>query len=153
MDDPVFVGRTQALGQLQSQTYNLLLWERPLRQSVIQGHTGDVFHHQKVCPPLGVKVMDGRDVGMVQLGECQGFFVKPPAGGFVAEGSRREHLDGYVAVEVFIVGTENLTHTSGADLLNDAVMTQYVSDKRVSADYLFRHRRRRSFSLSHRGKS
>jgi hypothetical protein len=44
-------------------------------------------------------------------------------GGFVAQGSGRKYLDGYVAVEVLVVGTEDFTHASGADLFDNAVMT------------------------------
>ena len=52
--------------------------------------------------------MNRRNVGMVQLGEDQGFPYGSFAGMFVSQGSGGENLDRYFAIEVFIQGAVDL---------------------------------------------
>jgi hypothetical protein len=78
------------------------------------------LHHQEVHTLLRVEIVNGSDVGMVELGESSGLMVEAFAGGFVRQRTRRQNFDGYFAVEVFIAGAINSTHSAGADLVDDA---------------------------------
>ena len=75
-----------------------------IRNSLAQRYTGHVLHHQKADPLLRIKIVDGGDVGMVQLRQRQGFLAEMFARGIVGERLGRQYLDGDVAVEVFIAG-------------------------------------------------
>jgi hypothetical protein len=68
--------------------------------------------------------VDDGNRGMVQPGKGPGFFAEPFAGGFVANGTSRENLDGDIAVKVLIVRTIDLPHAALTDLVEDAVMPQ-----------------------------
>ena len=71
-----------------------------------------------------VKIVDGGDVGMVQLGQRQGFLAEIFASGLVGERLERQYFDGHVAIEVLIAGAIDFAHAAGADPLSDKVVAQ-----------------------------
>ena len=139
MNYSLFVGSGQAFGQLRSQSDDLPFRQRSACQFLAEGYPCDVLHDEKVHTLLRVEVMNRSDVGMVEPGESDGLFVEALAGNFVREGPRGEHLNGDLAVEVFILGTINITHPAGTDLFGDAIMTQSLPNKRILAHRVLRH--------------
>jgi hypothetical protein len=66
---------------------------------------------------LAVEVEDGSNVGMIQLGERQGFFAEAPARRLVGKRSYRQDPESHVAFEMLIVGAMEFAHAARADLL------------------------------------
>ena len=61
---------------------------------------------------MGIKVVDGCYVGMVQLGESESLSPEAPARLVVGQGSYRKNLDGDIAVQSFVTGTVDHTHAA-----------------------------------------
>ena len=76
---------------------------------------------------------------MIQLGKSNGLFVKALARNFVAERPRIQYLDGHFAIEVFVAGAINHTHSALANLLDQAVVTEWLTNERVLAQRLRCH--------------
>jgi hypothetical protein len=129
VDDTLLVRCGQSLDQLQPQPRALFLRQSVIGDSLAQRHPGHVLHHQKVDLLLRIKIVDGGDVGMVQLGQRQGFRAEIFAGGVVGERLGWQYLDGYVAVEVLIAGAIDFAHAASADPLDDVVVAQPETDE------------------------
>ncbi len=71
--------------------------------------------------------MDGRDVGVVELGEQLRLALeaRQPLR-VLGEGSRQE-LEGHIAVEAGVAGPPDLAHASSAELLGDLVVAQRLA--------------------------
>jgi len=116
-----------------------------MRQFVAQRRPKDIFHYEEVHALLRVKVMNCRDVGVVQLRQGESFFTEAPAGRFVGQGAGWQNLDCHFAIEMIIVGTINFAHTADADLLDDTVVTQDLTNQRILTGGGVRHGERCSF--------
>jgi hypothetical protein len=88
---------------------------------------------------LGIEVIDGCDVGVVQFGESHGFFVEKLPRMVFEIGSLLENLDGNFALEVFVVGPVNLTHASRAYFFGDSIVASGLPDEGFSTGSLARH--------------
>ena len=128
MNHSVLMRRRQALRELHAQTENFLLRQRSGSHLFAECDSGDVLHHQEIHTLPRVEVVDGGDVGMVELREDQSFFVEMLAGGFVDQRTGRKDFDGNIAGEMLIAGAIDLSHTTGADLLDDAVVAQFETN-------------------------
>jgi hypothetical protein len=53
---------------------------------------------------------------------------KAAAGRLVSQQTRRQHLQGHVAVQLLVVGAIHLAHAPGAESLLDAVVGERASD-------------------------
>ena len=82
-----------------------------------------------------IKVVDGRDIGVVQSGEGNSLFLQKLTRTFIDDCSLMDDLDGYFTVEVLVAGSINHTHPAAADLLNDAIVGEGLTDESVG----FRH--------------
>jgi len=76
MNHPVVIRCRQAFRKLHAQAEDLLLRQRSGSHFLAECNSGDVLHHQEVHALLRVEVVDGGDVGMVELRENQSFFVE-----------------------------------------------------------------------------
>jgi hypothetical protein len=65
---------------------------------------------------------------MIELRENQSFFVEMLAGGFVGKRTGRKDLNGNITGEVLVAGAIDISHTTGADLFDDAVVAQLKAD-------------------------
>jgi len=94
------------------------------RQPVDQDLPLEVLHHDEVDPVLGVDVVDGADVGVVQRGQRPGLELESrhPIG---VRGVRpRQHLERHVALEPGVARPVDLTHPAGADRGEHRVVTE-----------------------------
>src|ERR1019366_8971885 len=80
MNHSVLMRCRQGLRELHAQTENFLLRQRSGSHLFAECDSGDVLHHQEVRALLRVEVVNGGDVGMVELGENQSFFAEMLAG-------------------------------------------------------------------------
>ena len=68
------------------------------------------------------------NVGMVELGERQSFFVEALADVRVGERKRRQNFNRDVALQARIVRAIDAPHAAGANLFQQPVMTERASD-------------------------
>jgi hypothetical protein len=59
---------------------------------------------------------------MIQLGSCAGLPQQPGLGSRVAETAGWQNLDGYVAIELLVMGPIDYAHPACANLSDDAEM-------------------------------
>ena len=122
--------RRQALRQLKAEMDDLFLWHRARSQVRVQGQAGHQFANEVVLALEGVEVMDGLNARVIQPGEDAGLVAEPLARRFVVKRSGSQYLDGEVALQLFVVGTINDTHTAGTDLLLDAIAPKPLANIR-----------------------
>ena len=90
VNDALRMRRPQALGEFEAQTGHFIRWQAARNQRLVQRFTRDIFRDQEVSFIGGVEVMDGGNIGVVQLGQREGFLAKPLAGGLVSQGAGRQ---------------------------------------------------------------
>ena len=67
-------------------------------------------------------VVDGDNIGVVERGGSAGFFVEAAQAIRIRSAGRIDKLESNVAAQPFIAGTENLSHTPRADLLENPIV-------------------------------
>ncbi len=77
---------------------------------------------QKVGPLALVQIVNGGDVGVVQSGQDLRFAPEPGDALRVLRHGFRQHLDGDFAAQLGIERPVDFAHTSGPDLLEDAIV-------------------------------
>ncbi len=80
MNHSVVMRCGQAFRELYAQTQDFLLRQRSTSHLLAQCDSGDVLHHQEIHTLLRVKVVDGGDIGMIELRKNQSLFVETLAG-------------------------------------------------------------------------
>jgi hypothetical protein len=128
-DAPVVRCR-QGFRELNSETLNLLRRQRAFFQALTQRTSRNQLHGQKVHSVLGTEFENRSDVGVIQLGEGQRFLAKLLSRCVVSERAGREDLQRDVAIELLVVGTIDFAHAASADLCDDAIVRDALSDQR-----------------------
>ena len=123
MDDALFVCCVERLSDLFRDGQCVVERYGTLRDAVGQSRTLDQLHHQTVRGAGVFDAVDVRDIRMIQRREHLRLAVKPcePLG--IRRHDLREHLDGYVAIQLRVVRPVDLTHPSGAELGADFIRT------------------------------
>ena len=70
--------------------------------------------------------MNGRDVGMVEFGESQSLFAEPGTSGFIGQRACGKHLQRHIPIKPLIMGAIDDSHAACTNLLDYAVMSQYL---------------------------
>ena len=126
MDDCVRVRLRQRIGNLPRDRQRLLGRERPALDQCAERLSFHVLHDD-VGKVVDVEhVVDGGNIGMIQLGGGKGFTPKPLA----RIGGRRAvvcALDRHAASEPRIFGQEHLSHAAGAKAREKAVRSNLLS--------------------------
>jgi hypothetical protein len=131
-DHPLLVRRLQSAGDLRPHPDNGLLRKRPLRLQLLgQRGSPHQLHDDEVDPIRTVEVEDRRDVGMRQPGEGIRFPVEAAAGLVIRERAFGKDLDRHVAVELLVVGAEDLAHPARPQGLDDSVVSERAADHTV----------------------
>jgi len=81
-----------------------------------------------LTPVLVVNFVDGADVGVIQSGCGLGFALEAGQGLRIFRNLVRQELQGNKAVQLYVFGFVDDAHTTTAQLLNDAVMRDGLSD-------------------------
>ena len=110
--------------QLQAQANYLFRGQRSRSQLLVERFSGDVFRDQKVGLAVGIKVVDGGDVRVVELGQGEGFLAKTLAGSLVRQGAGRQDFYGNIAFQLLVMRQKDHSHPARADLLHDAVVAE-----------------------------
>ena len=72
---------------------------------------------------MGPDVVNGDDVGMVKRSGCASFLFETPQAVGIADRSRPENFDGYIAIKTAIAGPIHISHAPIADFPEDSVVT------------------------------
>lgn len=107
---------------------DLALGQRAGAQQVRQVPAGDVLHDQHVQLAERVEIMDGRDVGVVQLRQRQRFTPEPPPRVLVDRADAGQDLDGHIALEALVARAIHRSHAARADRLENTVVPQGLLD-------------------------
>src|SRR5579863_8474020 len=127
MNDALLMGCGQPLGQLQPDVEYHFFRESTFSDSFVQGLPRNVFHYQKVQSLLRIEIEDRNNIGMVQLGEGMRLFAEEVTAAFIR--AERQYLQGNVVPKVFVMSKKDLPHSALADLLDNAVVTQFSTDQ------------------------
>ena len=128
MDDPLGVGRVQRVCELNAQLQNLLGFEGLPCDAVLECLALHEFHGDEGLTLVLVDVVDGADMGVVEGGAGPGLAPEPLQGHRVAEEFLRQELQRDGAVQAGVLGLVDDTHASAADLLQDAVVGDGLTD-------------------------
>ena len=129
MDDALRVSGAQPLRKLQTQAHHFLRAQRARRQLLVQRVACDVLRDQEVGFVGGIEIVDGSDVGMVELGQGESFLAKSLAGSFVGQGAGGQDLYGNLAFQLLVMRKKYDSHPSRADLFLDAVATEIFPEQ------------------------
>ena len=111
--------------------------QRPSLNSIAQCLARHVFHDKEVAIPGGLEIVNRGDVGVIQLGQRQRFLAEASACPLIREQVGRQHLEGDLPMEAFVLGEVDLAIAAGTDERNDPVVAEGAADQR-------RNRRRRA---------
>ena len=95
-----------------------------LGQHLVQPLALDELHDVVMQPVLLADAVDGHDVGVVQPGGGLGLPMEAPQPLRLQQGVRRQHLQGDVAPQRFLLGFVHHAHAAAADLAQDAVVAE-----------------------------
>jgi hypothetical protein len=68
---------------------------------------------------------------MIQLGQSESFLAEFLADGFIGESAGRKNFQRDVAVKFFVVSAIDHAHSTGADVFNDAIVTERITKHRA----------------------
>jgi len=140
MNDGVIVGSDEAFGELKRERKEGGFGKRAGSETVAERLAGNEFHDEEIGAALGIEIVDGSDVGMIELREGASFVVEAMARGIVGDGAGMQELDGNVTVEVRIASEVDDTHAATTYFAFNAVVTELEANKRILCRDLGRHR-------------
>src|SRR5580704_340114 len=68
------------------------------------------------------------DVGVIQLGQCQGFLAELLARSFIGDRSGRKNFQSDISIELLVVCAIDFAHATSADLLDNTIMAELVAN-------------------------
>ena len=123
MDQSLFVGGFERFGRLPAQPDDLRFRQSSGRQHLRERDARDVLHGQEVHISLGVEVVDRRDVGVIEPGQGYRFLAEARPCLVIGKRSGGKDFDGDVPVQAFVPGPIDDSHSPGADLLDDPIVS------------------------------
>ena len=119
--------------ELRTELQDLALRHRSRGEPRIECLAGDALEHQEVHPVLGVEVVDGDDIGVVELGERQRLAAEALPRHLVGQRAGRQQLERDVALQALVMGGVDDAHAARADLLEHAIMAQRLADQAAAS--------------------
>ena len=77
---------------------------------------------------MGVEVVDGFNIRMIEPGESQRFFAQALAGRFVGDAADGKNFDGHVAIETLIASAIDNAHAASANLFGYKIVSEPLTD-------------------------
>src|SRR5215470_1046677 len=96
---------------------------------MFQRHPIQKLHDNERLPVLVVNFVDRADVWMIQGGGSFGFTLEPAQGLWVFGYVLRQELEGHKTTELHILGLIHNTHPATAELLDDAIVRDGLTDQ------------------------
>ena len=110
----------QATRQLHAKLNDLTLRQRALLQPLVQRGTGHILHHDVVDSFVRREFVNQLYVGMVQPAQHERLMPKALSAGGIAKHLLVQDLDGNIAFQPQVAGTEYDPHTALTDALQQA---------------------------------
>ena len=120
--DAELVQRDQTVRQLDPDPPHLVVGEAALANQGIDRRPGDELHHEEIDAVIGIEVVNGRDVRVIEPRQRQRFLLESGAALVVGEAAVRQQLEGDVAIETLVARPIHDAHPAGADSLQDPVV-------------------------------
>ena len=126
------VGVAERVQNLADQRRRLFDRQRPgPRDQLLERLAAHQLHHHQQAIVVAKQLVDGRDVGMVDLGERHRLGAEA-AHEIVFDQLGADRLDRHLAIERFVDTAIDDAHAAAADLVEDAVLAQRLADHRES---------------------
>src|SRR5260370_27807176 len=104
------------------------MWYRCICEPVRKLVEREVHHHKEIHIVLCAELIYRFDMRSVQLGQGYGLFAEASSGRVVTQSARGQNLQCHIAVELFITGAVNHTHSSGGYFFQDAVVAECLAN-------------------------
>jgi hypothetical protein len=128
MNDALGVGGVEGVDDLDGQREKNLHLQRTSGDAVLQRHAGEELHGDEGMAILFSNVVNGADIGVVQ-GRCGlRFALKAGEGLGIAGNVIGQELEGYEAMQASVFGFVDNTHATAAQLFDDAVVRDGLTD-------------------------
>ena len=128
VDDALCVGSVQSIGDLDAQIEHRLDFQRLATDPVPERLALQKFHGDEGSPLGLVNLVNGADVRMIQCRSGLGFALKTAeclrAFGYIVG----QELESHKATELHILGLVYDTHRAGAELLDDVIVRDGLSN-------------------------
>ena len=126
MDHAALVRVGERVGELQAVANDLLGGQGTGGEPRVERLSLDELHRDVGLAVRLADFVDRADVRMVERGGGPGFSHQSGARGLIVE-ARGQNLDRDVSVELFVPGEVDLAHPSGAELVEDDVMSESLT--------------------------
>src|SRR6202162_6087465 len=134
MDDSTLVGMSQGIRKLRAVAQHRFGWETSGGDQFFERPPFDPLHYDERLPAGLTHFIDRTNVRVVQRGSGARFLEKPRSGRLVRQGLGGEHFQGDIALELLVACPINLAHASGAELFNDAEVSECCADHSQQGD-------------------
>jgi hypothetical protein len=124
MDDPFFVGRFERFGHLPAEGEGALERDRALGNVLGERVSFDELHDEKVALVGLLHSVQGRNVGVIERRERFRFTLEAEQALAIGGESLEDHLDGDIAAEPGVMGSEDLAHAPCAEPRQDSVRAE-----------------------------
>ena len=125
------VGLHQGIGDLDAIAQGLLLAQLSGLQQSSEGGPAHILHDDEICVALGVDLMDGDDIGMVERGCRHGLALKATPSARSPRPVGGQKFDRHVPAQTGVTGKIDLSHGAGADALAHLIVQQFSCRPRV----------------------
>jgi hypothetical protein len=126
MNHAVAVRRVQCRGQLHTTFDGFGFRHWAGTQAIAQSDSRNVLEHQEIDAVLTIQIVNGRQIGMGQLGYDLSFLAQSLARQGIANQFEREDLDCDRTIEVRVMGLVNNAHAPSIDSSVQPVMPQHA---------------------------
>ena len=127
--DAFIVGFGNTFGQLTGDANGIFDAQRTARNGLSQCFTIIARHANKEAPVRSfINVMDCANIGMIECGCSAGFTNELLSGVIVSYGRRGDTFQRDRTAEVLILSTVDLTHAAGANLADNTIVGDSLSD-------------------------
>ena len=118
----------ERVGNFDGEPEQRVEFHRTPRDQVLQGHALEILHGDKGLAVFLANVVDGADVGMVQRGRGLGLALKAAERRGILGHFIGQKLERYKAVQPRVFRFVNHAHPAAAQLLDNAVVRNGLSD-------------------------
>src|ERR1700693_292754 len=136
MDDSFAVGSIERVGDVDTEIEEQFQIQGAARDAVLQRFAVKTFHGDVGLPIFLANFVNGADVGMIQRGGRSRLAAKSLERLVVFSHFFGKKFQRDVPAEVSILGFVHDTHTTAAELFDDAVMGDGLANERVGAGHV-----------------
>ncbi len=132
MQDVGGVRGLERFGNLPANPDHVVGRERPTADVLGQRRPLDQLEHERLDATFFGQSIDGADAGMAERGQQPRFAAEPREPRRILGESRRQHLDGHVAVQPGVAGPKHFAHASATDRRDDFVVLDPIAGTKPS---------------------